>query len=97
MQNENVKTSHTDVMPAMAEFLMEVSLEDIKKMPATFQFIFDLELETENMDDVTLRIEVMRAIRDLKTLTDKLLPFTDEVIEKGVKEFRQLQKCCKNA
>ncbi|MBW4362496.1 hypothetical protein [Flavobacterium taihuense] len=92
MTKENVKTSHTDVMPAMAEFLLEVSAEDIQKMPAVFQFIFDIELETENMNDLTLRIEVMRAIRDLRTLTDKLKPFSDHQIETGASSFIKQSK-----
>jgi folate-dependent tRNA-U54 methylase TrmFO/GidA len=96
MQNQEKTTSHTDVMPAMAEFLMEVSPEDIQKMPATFQFIFELELESENMDDVTLRIECLRAIRDLKTLTDKLKPFTEDDVRSAVYAFKLQQKSSKN-
>lgn len=96
MQNENVKTSHRDVMPAMADFLSEVSPEDIQKMPATFQLIFELELETENMDDITLRIECLRAIRDLRTLTDKLKPFSEGDINSAVTAFRHQQKVLKN-
>lgn len=96
MLKENVKTSHTDVMPAMANFLCSITPEEVQQMPATFQLIFDLELETENMDDLTLRKECINAISILKCLAEHLEPFSQEDFSTAITEFRGLQKVLKN-
>jgi hypothetical protein len=96
MLKENVKTSHTDVMPAMADFLWSITPEEVQQMPATFQLIFNLELETEHMDDLTLRKECINAISILKCLAENLQPFTGEEFRTAVTEYRELQKCLKN-
>lgn len=96
MTKENVKTSHTDVMPAMADFLWSITPEEVQQMPATFQLIFNLELETEHMDDLTLRKECINVISILKCLAENLEPFSQEDFRSAVTEFRGLQKVLKN-
>jgi hypothetical protein len=96
MQNENVKTSHRDVMPAMADFLWNTYPEEVQEMPATMQLMFEHQLETENMDDVSDRKACLRAIRALRELSATLKPFTHEDLTLAVTEFRELQKNCKN-
>ena len=96
MTKENVKTSDTDVMQAMVEFLSVVTPEEVQEMPATFQFMFELELETQNMDSKSLRLECLNALRTLRMLTDQLKPFSKEDFLKAEDDYVKQQKCCKN-
>jgi hypothetical protein len=61
MQKENVKTSHTDVMPALAKFVSEANFEfDLATLPGEIEEINNLFLDTAYADTIETRRKMLR-------------------------------------
>lgn len=77
MRNQNQKTSHTDVMPALANFAQEAVFQgDIQELPSNMQEIIDRLLETEHGNELHIRLKMMRCRDLIKLFAQTLEPFT---------------------
>lgn len=91
MQNENVKTSHHDVMPSMAGFLSDLWFEgEFQDHPEQLLEIFELLLETEYGNSQDLRLKMLSCIRTSRKLAKTLEPFTDKQIQKALSKFEHV-------
>lgn len=84
MTKENQKTSHHDVMPAVANFLSFLWMEgEFKYQPEYLNEIFEALLETEMGNDLSLRTKMIGCIKTSKMLAKALEPFSDKQIQKA--------------
>lgn len=87
MQNENLKASHLDVMPAVAGLLSDLWFDgEFKKQPEYLLEIFEIFLETEDANSQDLRLKMLSCIRTSRMVAKTLEPFTDIQIEKALKK-----------
>jgi hypothetical protein len=87
MQKENLKTSHTDVMPAVAIFLSEVTFEgNLKNLPSEMQEINNLLLETEQANQLHVREKMLRCQKFILDFCQVMKPFSMEQVETACKE-----------
>lgn len=88
MQKENQKTSHTDVMPAVANFISEVNFQfDLQNLPNDMQEISELLLETEQADDLQVREKMLRCLNLIRQFSKVMKPFSTGQIETACKEY----------
>ena len=88
MQKENVKTSHTDVMPAIAKFVDDAFFQgEIQNLEKNVQEPFELLLTTEYGNDQSVRLKMYQAIQTIRSFAKVLEPFTHEQVEKACKKY----------
>lgn len=88
MQKENQKTSHTDVMPAVAHFLNEVSFEgNLKDLPNEMQEINNLLLETEQANALHVREKMLRCQKFILDFCQVMEPFSMEQVDEACKKY----------
>lgn len=61
MRNQEQKTSHTDVMPALAKFVSDANYEfDLATLPGEIEEINNLFLDTAYADTIETRRKMLR-------------------------------------
>lgn len=75
------KTSTSDVIPAIANFIGEAYFqEDIQDLPNDMLEIFELFLETEQANCQLIRSKMLRCLKTARTLDKTLAVFTKEQV-----------------
>lgn len=61
MRNQETKTSHTDVMPALAKFVIDANFEfDLATLPGEIEEINTLFMDTDYADTIETRRKMLR-------------------------------------
>jgi hypothetical protein len=92
MSKENQKPSQNDVMPSVANFLSDLWFEgDFKDQPQYLQEIFELVLETENGNNLDLRLKMLSCLKTSRQLASTLSPFSDWQIQQACDNLESLK------
>lgn len=87
MRNQETKTSHTDVFPAIAKFIGDAYFEEeIQDLPNDVQQIWELFLETEEANNLDKRLKMLRSLKTIRSLAKCLEPFSKKEVELACKE-----------
>ena len=88
MLKENQKTSHTDVMPAIAKFVDDAFFQgEIQTLEKNIQEPFDLLLTTEYGNTQELRLKMYNAMQTIRSFTKCFENFTQEEVELACKKY----------
>jgi len=91
MQNqENKSTSHTDVIPAIVEYVREAYFqEEIQNLPIDFQDIFEMFLESEHANQLNDRLKLLNCLNTIRAFAKSLAPFTKDQVEQACAEYHK--------
>lgn len=88
MQKENVKTSHRDVIPAIAKFVDDAYFQgEIQDLEKNVQEPFELLLITDYGNSLELRIRMYQAMQTIRSFAKVFEPFTQEQVEKACEKY----------
>lgn len=91
MQNPEIKTSHTDVIPAIVEYVREAYYqEEIQNLPIDFQDIFEMFLESEFANSLPERLKLLNCLNTIRAFAKSLAPFSKEQVEQACEEYHKV-------
>lgn len=80
-ENQNKKTSHSDVMPTLAKFAQDAYFEfEVAELPDEMQEITNLLMETEQADQQHVRLKALNCLKFISDFSKALKPFSRDII-----------------
>ena len=88
MPNQKQKSSHTDVIPAIAKFVDDAFFQgEIQDLEKRVQEPFEMLLLTEWGNQQELREQMYLALQTIRSFAKCLEPFTHEQVELACKKY----------